>query len=151
MKLAEALAERAALTTRMSQLAARAAQSSRVQEGEAPIEDPAALLAEHARLADQLTALIVRINRTNLTVTIADGATLTEALARRDVLRLLIAARTQVAETAAARADRYSQSEIRYVSAIDVAAVRNDLDALSQQWRELDVRIQEANWANDLQ
>ena len=150
MKLAEALAERAALSTRLAQLAQRAAQHARVQEGEPPVEDPNALLAEHDRVAAALTDLIARINRTNLQATIADGTTLTDALAQRDVLRLRVQAYTQAADAGAARADRYSQSEIRYVSAIDVAAVRAQADALSQTWRELDVRIQEANWQSDL-
>lgn len=150
MKLAEALAERAALTTRLNQLSQRAAQHARVQEGEAPVEDPAALLAEHDRVSGELAALIARINRTNLQATLADGTTLTDALALRDVLRLRVQAYTQTADAGAARADRYSQSEIRYVAAIDVAAVRATADALSQQWRELDIRIQEANWQSDL-
>lgn len=150
MKLAEALAERAALSTRLSLLAQRAAQHARVQEGEPPVEDPTALLAEHDRVAAQLTDLIARINRTNLQATLADGTTLTDALARRDVLRLRVQAHTQVADAGAARADRYSASEIRYVAAVDVAAVRAQADALSQEWRELDIRIQEANWAHDL-
>jgi hypothetical protein len=150
MKLAEALAERAALTSRMSQLAGRAAQSARVQEGEEPVESPAALLAEHAALAERLADLVLRINRTNLDVTLADGRSLTAALARRDVLRLLIAARGAVADAASARADRFTRSEVRYVAAVDVAAVRGEVDALSKEWRELDVRIQEANWANEL-
>jgi hypothetical protein len=150
MKLAEALAERAALSTRLSQLAARATQSARVQEGEEPVEDPAELLAEHARAAAALTELVVRINRTNLAVRLADGTTLTEALARRDTLRLLLAARSGVADAASARGDRYSRTELRFVAAIDVAALRAEIDALSKDWRELDVRIQEANWANEL-
>ncbi len=151
MKLAEALAERAALSTRLSQLAQRAAQHARVQEGEPPVEDPTALLAEHDRVSSQLTELIARINRTNLHATLADDTiTLTDALALRDVLRLRVAAYTQAADAGAARGDRYSQSEIRYVAAIDVAAVRATADHLSQEWRSLDVRIQEANWQSDL-
>lgn len=150
MKLAEALAERAALATRLSQLAQRAAQHARVQEGEPPVEDPTALLSEHDRVAERLADLITRINRTNLEATLADGATLTDALARRDVLRLRVQAYTQAADAGAARGDRYSQSEIRYVAAIDVAAVRARADALAKEWRELDIRIQEANWQSEL-
>ena len=121
-----------------------------MQEGEEPIEPPAELLAEHARLADQLGELVLRINRTNLDVTLADGRSLTAALARRDALRLLIAARTGVADAASARADRFTRSEVRYIAAIDVASVRAEIDGLSKEWRELDVRIQEANWAHEL-
>lgn len=150
MKLAKALAERAALNTRLAQLSQRASQHARVQEGEPPVEDPTALLAEHDRVAAQLADLIARINRTNLAAALADGTTLTDALARRDVLRLSQQAYAHAADAGAARSDRYSQSEIRYVSAIDVAAVRARADALAQEWRELDVRIQEANWANEI-
>ena len=57
---------------------------------------------------------------------------------------------TQAADAGAARGDRYSQSEIRYVAAIDVAAVRARADALAKEWRELDIRIQEANWQSEL-
>lgn len=151
MKLAEALAERAALTTRLAELARRAADQARIQEGETPVEDPARLLEEHDRLAKELALLIARINHTNLGVTLADGSTLTDALARRDVLRLRVQAHKAVADAGVARADRYSASEIRYVATVDVATVRARADALAQEWRELDIRIQEANWANDLQ
>lgn len=150
MKLAEALAERAACHTRLSQLAERAASQARVQEGEEPVEDPAALLAEHDLVSAQLAGLIARINRTNLQTKLADGSTLTDALARRDVLRLRQNAYAKAAEAGAQRSSRYSQSEIRYVAAIDVAATRTMADDLARQWRELDIRIQEANWANDL-
>lgn len=150
MKLAEALSLRADLSARLSQLAARAAQNARAQEGEVPLEDPLALLAEHARLADELEALIRGINRTNLTATLADGTTLTDALARRDVLRLLLRDRRSVADRAAERGDRYSQSEIRWVATVDVPALRADVDAISKELRVLDTSIQEANWSNQL-
>lgn len=150
MKLAEALARRAALQTRLSEIATRAAQHARVQEGERSEENPAGLLAEHDRLAAELASLISSINRANLTATLPDGTVLTDALARRDVLRLELQAYKNAADAASARADRYSQSEIRYVSALDVAATRARADDLAQQWRELDVRIQEANWSNEI-
>ncbi|MGO0575778.1 DIP1984 family protein [Ornithinimicrobium panacihumi] len=150
MKLAEALAERAALTTRLTHLAQRAAQHAQVQEGEEPVEDPAALLVEHDQVAAQLAELIARINRTNLATTLADGTTLTDALAHRDVLRLSQQAWAAAADAGAARTDRYSRSEIRHVAAIDVAATRKRADELAREWRELDVRIQEANWSNEI-
>lgn len=150
MKLAEALAERAALTTRLNHLAQRAAQHARVQEGDEPVEDPAVLLAEHEQVATQLAELIARINRTNLAARLADGTTLTDALARRDVLRLRQQAWARAADAGAARADRFTKSEVRYVAAIDVAATRRRADELAQEWRELDIRIQEANWSNEL-
>src|SRR5689334_9914085 len=87
MKLAEALALRADASRRAEQLRSRIAGSARYQEGESPAEDAAALLTEVGEVLDQLESLIRRINRTNA-VTTVEGGTLTDALARRDVLRL---------------------------------------------------------------
>ena len=134
----------------MSQLAARIEQNVLVQEGEQPAEDPLALLAEHDLLATQLRELILRINTTNLAVGIAGHKNMTDALARRDVLRLQVQLRQGVAQRASTRFDRTTRSELRYVSIIDVPKVRTEADDLSAQLRELDTRIQEANWLNDL-
>lgn len=54
MKLAEALQLRADLQKRMEQLAARLYDNATVQEGEAPAEDPVALLEEYEACAAQL-------------------------------------------------------------------------------------------------
>ena len=64
---------------------ARLLVAAKVQEGEAPPEQPEVLLAEFEQAAEELRRLIARINRTNLTVVTAEGETLTDALARRDV------------------------------------------------------------------
>ncbi len=88
MKLAEALASRTDLQRRMEQMRVRLKQSALVQEGEEPPEDPEELLSETGDMLGELEGLVGRINRTNLEATIVDGATLTEALARRDVLGL---------------------------------------------------------------
>jgi hypothetical protein len=78
MKLAEALAERAAATRRVEQPRARIVASARHQEGETPAEDAAALLAEAGTVLDELETLIRRINHTNATVPIGDDGTLTD-------------------------------------------------------------------------
>ncbi len=54
MKLAEALAERAAAQTRLAELQGRLEASVLVQEGDEPAEDPAALLAEADRVLERL-------------------------------------------------------------------------------------------------
>lgn len=150
MKLAEALAKRADLATRMSQISSRIEQNVLVQEGEKPAEDPLALLAEHDRLAAELQELIVRINSTNLSVTVPGHDSMTAALARRDVLRQQVRLRQTVATRASARFDRSTRSELRYVSIVDVPVIRAESDSLAAQLRELDTRIQEANWTNEL-
>jgi hypothetical protein len=150
MKLAEALVLRADLQKRIEQLRARLQESALVQEGEQPSEDPRELLGELERLLGELTAIIGRINRANLSTQLAGGMTLTEALARRDALALQYSIIESVASRAGNRANRYSRSEIRLVPTVDVAALRRQLDTLAQRRRELDVAIQSTNWATDL-
>src|SRR6478735_2300048 len=54
VKLAEALAERAAAVRRVEQLRSRVEASARYQEGETPAEDAARLLAEADEVLDSL-------------------------------------------------------------------------------------------------
>ncbi len=62
--------------------------SAVAQEGTEPPESPDELLLEVDRLADELEEPIAVINRTNSATRLLSGATLTRALARRDVLGL---------------------------------------------------------------
>jgi len=154
MKLAEALALRSDATKRSEQLRSRARGSARYQEGEEPAEDAAALVAEAGRVLDQLEDLIRRINRTNASVSLDEDSTLTDAIARRDVLRLRHALLTSVADAAAGKDDpggfRQMRSELRYLTAVPVGELRAVADEIARQYRELDVRIQRVNWEADL-
>ncbi len=150
MKLAEALSIRADLQTRYSQLAARANDSARYQEGETPAEDAGALLTEMDRIASQLEALVVRINVQNLATEVSAGVSMTAALARRETLRRLQKSRTDLADAAAATADRYSRTELRSFAALDVKALRDEADAYAREARELDTLIQEINWTTEM-
>jgi hypothetical protein len=155
VKLAEALAERADAARRAEQLRARIVGSARYQEGETPAEDAQRLLVEVGAVLDQLEVLIRRINRTNVAVTVGDDGTLTDALARRDVLRLRHAVITAAADAAAGRdqrglAVRQLRSELTMLSALPIADLREQADALARDIRELDVRIQRTNWEADL-
>jgi hypothetical protein len=151
MKLGEALARRSDLQTRVVELRSRLTQSALVQEGEKPHEDPAALLAEFDALADELEQLVARINRSNLSVRLADGRTLTAALARRDSLTLRHQTFRALAEAATEKHARYSRSEIRVLSTVPVSEIRQRADDLARERRELDVAIQEANWVHELE
>jgi hypothetical protein len=73
MTLGEALTVRADLQQRLGELRARVLAVAKVQEGEAPAEQPDVLLAEFEQTAERLRTLIARINRTNLTAVTADG------------------------------------------------------------------------------
>lgn len=100
MKLAEALVLRADAARRVEQLRARVVGSARYQEGEEPAEDAGALLAEAGEVLGELEDLIRRINRTNAHAVVEGGGTLTDALARRDVLRLRHSVVTSAADAA---------------------------------------------------
>ncbi|RCH70144.1 hypothetical protein DT019_01175 [Streptomyces sp. SDr-06] len=154
MKLAEALAERAEATRRVEQLRARVVSSARYQEGETPAEDAAQLLAEVGEVLGGLEALIRRINRTNAAVDMGPDGTLTDALARRDVLRLRHAVITAAADAAAGSGERgygrQLRSELVMLAALPVAELRAQADAIAREIREVDVRIQRTNWEADL-
>ncbi|MGW2656694.1 DIP1984 family protein [Streptomyces sp. NPDC001478] len=154
MKLAEALAERAAATRRVEQLRARIAGSARYQERETPAEDAAQLLAEAGEVLSTLETLIRRINRTNATVELESGGTLTDALARRDVLRLRHSVVTAAADAAAGSGGRghgrQLRSELLMLAALPVAELRGRADVLAREIREVDVLIQRTNWEVDL-
>ena len=155
MKLAEALALRADAARRVEQLRARVVASARFQEGEEPAEDATALLTEAGAVLDQLELLIRRINRTNSAARIGPGeATITDALARRDTLRLRHALIATGADAAAGRHEggygRQMRSELRMLSALPVAELRAQADALALELRELDTHIQRSNWEVDL-
>lgn len=149
MKLAEALQERADLLKRIEQLRIRLQNNVLVQEGEKPAEDPAALLMELDRCITRSEELMTRINLTNAAVTV-EGESLTALLARRDCLKMKLAAWRDTVNTASQTARRATHSEIRIYSAIDVAGLQKQVDEASQLLRETDNRIQAANWLNDL-
>ncbi|WP_353115524.1 DIP1984 family protein [Microbacterium sp.] len=155
MKLAEALAARADLQRRIEQLRSRIADNARYQEGEEPAEDAAALLVEADTALDELRELIRRINATNSRLRLGDG-TMTDALAARDVLRMRHVVLADAAAAASGSggmgsAYRQMRSELRQFPALPVAELRSKADAVAQELRELDSRVQEANWTNELE
>lgn len=149
MKLAEALQERADLNRRVEQLRARLSHNVVMQEGVKPVESPDALLSEMDALLNRLEALIVAINRTNM-ATVVDGAPLSDALARRDVLKMRINMLRNVVDEASRLAQRSRGDEIRQLSTVDVRALQRQVDDLSRDFRLLDNRVQAANWATEL-
>ena len=56
----------------------------------------------------------------------------------------------QVARAAVIEQNRYSRSEIRYVSTVDIRALLKEADDISKRHRELDASIQATNWATEL-
>lgn len=149
MKLAEALTERADLQKRIEQMKIRLNNNAWVQEGEAPAEDPEALIRELTALCGQLETLITRINRTNA-ATLSEGETLTALLARRDCQAVYAAAMRSFLDEASSTPARATRSEIKILPTVSVQEYRKRVDALSKALRELDTRIQALNWTTEL-
>lgn len=150
MKLAEALILRADHKKRLELLRERLSRVVKVQEGDLPAEDPADLLGEVDRTVTELTGFIRRINRTNMAVQLDDGRSIADAIADRDDLKLRHSILTGLIQNATIRQDRFTKSEVRFQTTIDVAALQRRADDLAQAYRELDTKIQAANWLFDL-
>ena len=149
MKLAEALSIRKDLQTRISQLSARLTSNVKVQEGDEPAEDPKELFKELDSCLKQLEEYIYRINLTNMR-TMSGEKTLTQLMAERDVLTKRVEVMQNVFNQASSTNERYSRSEIKFVTTIDIKALRKQIDKLSSQLRQLDIEIQSINFSTDL-
>lgn len=150
MKLAEALMERAELQKKVAQLKERLSTNARVQEGEEPAEDPEQLLKALDASITALEEMIIRINRTNSATRVDAENTFADLLARRDVLKQKHKAYTTLADAASEGHERYSRSEIKYVSTVNVAELRKQIDAIAKELRRVDTKIQEHNWTTEL-
>ena len=150
MKLAEALIIRKDLQKRIQQLAQRIQNNVKVQEGDEPKEQPAELMKELDNCLSQLQELIWRINATNMETKNSEGKTLTELMSQKDVLTMRISTLRSVFDTASSGQDRYSRSEIKMVTVIDVKALSKKIDDYSARLRKLDIEIQSLNFQTEL-
>ena len=149
MKLATALSERSDIQKRLSELQERLNNNAKVQDGETTAEDPKELLKELDSLTEQLETLIYKINLTN-SKTMIDGTELTLLLAKRDVLKQKIVMLRNFLNTASAKVDRYSRTEIKILSSVNVTKLQKQIDVLSKEYRTIDEKIQGANWTTEL-
>lgn len=149
MKLAEALQERADLNRRIQQLQQRLGNNAIVQEGEQPAEDPKELLVELDRAVCELEDLISRINLTNCR-TLVGGKSLTELLARRDMLTVKLGAYRNLVQSASQVSRRATRTEIKLLSTVNVKDLQKQADQMAKELRLLDNSIQETNWNTEL-
>ena len=150
MKLAEALSLRKDLQKRIAQLQSRIVNNVKVQEGDEPLENPDDLMGELDVNLKQLEELIWRINATNMQCRNAKGESLTQLMARRDVLTMRVNTLRNVFNTASESQSRYSQSEIKMVTVVDVKKLGKKVDDLSAKLRVLDMEIQALNFSSEL-
>ena len=96
-----------------------------------------------------MKGLIIRINRTNQE-TILEGRTLTEMIAEKDILSMHLSVLRTSLDSCIVRNDRYSRNEIRFVRTVNVPQLQKKVDSLSKDVRELDIKLQQANWLTEL-
>ena len=149
MKLAEALIERADLKLKIAQVTVRMHKNVKVQEGDTPAEEIAALMPVYESMMEKMESLIVSINKTN-NQTAFEGLTLAEAIAKRDSLKSKISTYQKLRAEASDIGDRYSRNEIKIVRCVDIVKMQGIIDNLSKMYRELDTKIQGLNWTVDL-
>jgi hypothetical protein len=147
----EALNRRSDLQKRVAQVQQRLRASVLVQEGDDPAESAEELMLELSSLCDELQHLIGRINHTNANSTLSTGETVTDCLARRDVLELRRSGlSTAVRAATGDPLSRFTRSELRMVRQISVAEIQARIDALAKERRELDNVLQRHNWSAPL-
>lgn len=155
MKLAEAPIERKALKEKIARLRERLVENAKVQEGDAPQEDPRALLEEANVALDGLQTLTTRINTTNIRTPLAEGAArnIMDAIAERDILilkRTILAQLVQGAVVTRQGPYGITRNKVKFRPTVDVAALNQEIDTLAKQYRELDTQIQARNFVTDV-
>lgn len=149
MKLAQALVIRSDHQRRLAQLRERLFRNAKVQEGDKPAENPDALLQEFETVSNELLDLVTRINLTNASAQVQDML-MTQALARRDMLKQRHETYRDLAYSATITQSVSTRSEVRFLSTVDVANIQQQADAAARELRDLDAKIQEANWLIEL-
>jgi hypothetical protein len=76
--------------------------------------------------------------------------TITDAIAVRDILKVKHVVYRELGQAASIRQDRFSRSEVKFKSTVNVSEILQKADDLAKEFRELDARIQESNWQTDL-
>lgn len=135
---------------RLDRLRRRLQANAKVQEGDQPSEAPEELLSEIEKNLTSLESLTVRINKTNIAEVLEEGTSIMEAIVRRDMLGLKRSILEELASSAAITRDRFSRSEIKFEPTVDVGEIRKQIDAVAKEYRELDTKLQAANWNVDL-
>jgi hypothetical protein len=151
MKLAEALMVRADMQKKLASLRERITLNAVVQEGDTVHENPEDLIKQSFMLLDQIERLVAAVNRINLNHKLPDGATLTEAIARRDSLVQRHAILQAAIAGTRKEPSRYSTREIKWVATVNVPKLHEQADNISRQIRELNAQIQQTSWAVDIE
>jgi hypothetical protein len=157
MKLAEALALKGRLNTKMTELKGRMQGSLTVEEGSTPVDSFDAVAQSYDDAARELRELDQRILLTNQTATLVhesrEGQTLASALVDRADIgrrRAFHRAAADGARQATNTRYRFRAQELRTEVLIDVEVQDAIVEELDAAWTDLDAAIQATNWATNL-
>jgi predicted GTPase len=121
--------------------------NAKVQEGDEPAEAVDEIIATYESQMARLEELIVLINKTNATSLLEDfSISITDAIAKRDCIRSKLRSYKALHNAATIQQERYARNEVRYVRCISPKQIQQKIDELAKAYRELDTKIQTANW-----
>jgi len=150
MKIAEALISKADQKERLYQLKERLMVNCKIQEGDEPSEDPKDLLREIESVLENYEEMTRRITKTNSKTNFSGETTLADALSKKEIIKLEHKMLSEVLKESSVSENRYSRSEIKFISTLDIKALRKKIDNLAKEYRTLDTEIQKINWQTEL-
>lgn len=150
MKIAEALISKADQKERLYQLKERLMVNCKIQEGDEPSEDPKDLLREIESVLENYEEMTRRITKTNSKTNFSGETTLADALSKKEIIKLEHKMLSEVLKESSVSENRYSRSEIKFISTLDIKALRKKIDDLAKEYRMLDTEIQKINWQTEL-
>ena len=136
MKLAEALLLRGDYQNKMEQIKERISSNVLIQEGDKPNENPIELIREYEGILKEYEKLVIRINNTNNLTKFNEEISLSEALVKRDVLSKKSRIYKNAVEDASIRQERYTRSEVKYISTINIKEYQNNIEYLIQKFKD---------------
>jgi hypothetical protein len=148
MKLAEGLLLRSDLMKKIEHLQNRIRPVLIVVANTSPQEDPIKLMAKLRKAILDLQAIVIRINKTNNQTYIEGEGPLMEALAKRDALKMLSEKLRNIRQ--AAQINQAITSTNRSTT-VDIKNLQIEIDQTGRAFRDIDSKIQEANWLTKLE
>ncbi|MCE1204490.1 MAG: DIP1984 family protein [Holophagaceae bacterium] len=153
MRLAEALHLRKSLAKRikMDQEALDAALMGRPKAG--PSEEPGLLLQQISANHAELESLVIEIYRANAGTLLPSGRTLIETIAHKETVTRRIEHLKALLGRLVAKASREpwppARAKVQELR-LTPQAIRNEINALTMELRELDRSIDLANWSTEV-
>jgi len=151
MKLAEALLLRSEYQKKIENLNSRILTNVKVQEGEAPHENPEELLNELFSLTDKLSTLICKINTCNNELVLPNGKNLAQILTERDTLIKKRNVLSGIVSNANEKDYRLTHAEVKMCVTLKIGELQKQIDSISKEFRELDTKIQGLNWTTNIE